>query len=263
MPLDDAPDEYRYMYRPEEVVLRPNVYVNGELPVDEHWFKIYMWDFMYYQEHAPYTEQLPQGFDLRHLTARYYGMTTWVDDMVGKLMQGLRANGLADDTVVLFMSDHGDNLGSHHLFNKNMLIEESIRIPMVWAGPGVVPGVNVEQVAQTIDVMPTVVDLCGGHVPDSVQGRSLSPILGGARASLEETGAYIETDKGEIGLRTPTHLYGMQLDDGNETAGNDSFFDLTVDPFEQNNQAGTDQQQGRGRDLRRQLCVWNDTTPRL
>ena len=264
MPLDDAPDEYRNMYRPEEVPLRPNVYVNGELPYDEHWFKVYLWDFLYYQEHEPHTELLPEGFDLRHLTARYYGLTTWVDDMVGRLMRGLRENGLAEDTVVVFMSDHGDNLGSHHLFNKSRLIEESIRIPMIWAGPGIAPGTNFEQVAQTIDVMPTGIDLCGGRIPDSVQGRSLSPILGGARASLEETGAYIETDKGEIGLRTTTHLCGVQLDEeGKETADNDSFFDLTVDPFEQSNLAGTDEQRGRGSELRRRLCAWNDVTPTL
>ena len=64
-----------------------------------------MWDFLYYLEHQPHSESLPDGFDLRHLTARYYGLTRWVDDMVGKLMEGLRQNDLAEDTIVVFLSD--------------------------------------------------------------------------------------------------------------------------------------------------------------
>ena len=61
---------------------------------DEHWFNVYLWDFLYYSLKLPHTMDLPGGFDLRTLTALYYGLTTWVDDMVGRVMDGLRANGL-------------------------------------------------------------------------------------------------------------------------------------------------------------------------
>ena len=64
------------MYGPDDVPLRPNVYVDGELARDEHWFRTYLWDFLYYQERLPHTAELPEGFDLRRLTALYYGMTT-------------------------------------------------------------------------------------------------------------------------------------------------------------------------------------------
>ena len=264
MPLDDAPDKYLYMYRAEDVPLRPNVYVNGKLPYDEHWFKVYMWDFLYYQEQEPYTEKLPERFDLRHLIARYYGLTTWVDDMVGKLMEGLQENDLTDETIVLFMSDHGDNLGSHHLFNKGRLIEESIRVPMIWSGPGIARTVNDRQVAQTIDVMPTIIDRCGGCIPDSVQGRNLSAVLSGVQDQLEESHAYIETDRGEIGLRTTDYLYGLQLDEeGNSTTEGDSFFDLNNDPYEMNNLAYTQRQKEIGAGMRSRLMHWNENTPRL
>ena len=264
MPLDDAPDKYLHMYRPEDVPLRPNVYVNGKLPYDEHWFKVYMWDFLYYQEHELHTENLSEGFDLRHLIARYYGLTTWVDDMVGKLMEGLHNNNLTEETIVLFMSDHGDNLGSHHLFNKSRLIEESIRVPMIWSGPGITRTVNDRQVAQTIDVMPTIVDQCGGYIPASVQGRNLSSVLSGAQDQLEESHAWIETDRREIGLRTTDHLYGLQLDKGgNPTSEGDSFFDLTIDPYEMHNLANTESQKEIGAEMRSKLLCWNETTPRL
>ena len=124
MPLADAPSEYLTMYEPDEVPLRPNVFLNGRMAHDEEWFRVYLWDFLYYARKLPHTLDLPEGFDLRRLMALYYGLTTWVDDMVGRLMAGLRANGLLDNTIVVFSSDHGDNLGSHHRFNKGLLIEE-------------------------------------------------------------------------------------------------------------------------------------------
>ena len=159
MPLADAPAEYLNMYDPDEMPLRPNVFLDGNMAYDEDWFKVYLWDFLYYSLKLPHTLELPQGFDLRAMTALYYGLTTWVDDMVGRLMAGLRANGLLDNTIVVFTSDHGDNLGSHHRFNKGLLIEESIRIPMIFHAPWLwEAGVNSSQVAQIVDVMPTVLE---------------------------------------------------------------------------------------------------------
>ena len=83
MPLADAPSEYLTMYDPEEVPLRPNVFLDGQMAYDENWFKVYLWDFLYYSLKLPHTLDLPEGFDLRAMTALYYGLTTWVDDMVG------------------------------------------------------------------------------------------------------------------------------------------------------------------------------------
>ena len=83
MPLADAPDKYLTMYAPEDVPLRPNVFVDGKMAHDEDWFKVYLWDILYYARKLPHTLDLPVGFDLRQLTALYCGLTTWVDDMWG------------------------------------------------------------------------------------------------------------------------------------------------------------------------------------
>ncbi len=259
MPLADAPEKYLNMYGPDEVPLRPNVYIDGELPWNEHLFKIYLWDFLYYEQHLPYTEYLPENFDLRHLVALYYGLTTWVDDTVGRLLNGIETSGLADNTIVVFLSDHGDNLGSQHRFNKMLLIEESIRIPMIFrSGHG--SKVNSTQVAQTIDVMPTILDLCGASVPTSVQGRSLAPILRGECAELAENGAFIETTRCEIGLRTSTHLYGRVLDGDLRSfaAEGGQFYDLRDDPYQQHNLfgSGADPEE----DLQERLAEWNAQT---
>ncbi len=263
MPLDDAPEEYLHMYSPDEVPIRDNVrQADGQLPFDENWFKIYLWDFLYYQEHLEHTEHLPEGFTLRHLIARYYGLTSWVDDQIGKLLQGLSANGLAQDTIVLFLSDHGDNLGSHGLFNKGRLIEESIRIPMVWWGPSrLAPQVRDGEVASIIDVMPTILDLAGGHTPATVQGRSLS-------AALHDEGdgpdhAFIETTGGEIGLRTPGHLCGLQLDEDRRTIRKRGgcLYDLETDPCEMTNLMATGEEPDVAAVLGNRLRDWHETTP--
>ena len=263
MPLDDAPEEYLHMYSPEQMPVRDNVWREDvSLPYDEHWFKIYLWDFLYYQERLPCTEHLPSGFNLRHMLARYYGMTSWVDNQVGCLLQGLRVNGLADDTVVVFLADHGDNLGSHGLFNKGRLIEESIRIPMIWWCPSLLqPHVRDDEVASIIDVMPTVLDLAGAHTPDSVQGHSLAPALLGEGEGPEH--AFIETTGGEIGVRTPGHLFGLQLEKDRRAVADDSgcFHDLVVDPFELTNLFGSATLATVAANLDDRLRDWHAETP--
>ena len=231
---------------------------------DEDWFKVYLWDFLYYSLKLPHTLDLPDGFDLRTLTALYYGLTTWVDDMVGRMMAGLRENGLLDNTIVVFTSDHGDNLGSHHRFNKGLLIEESIRIPMIFHAPWLwEASVNNSQVAQLVDIMPTVLEASGCAVPAHVQGRSLTPILTGEQQQLEENWGFIETSGGEIGVRTPTHLLGRRAlgrEGGAEEKAN-SFYDLRDDPFELNNLAGTGQQAQTAAELNALLTTWDKGTP--
>ena len=262
MPLMDAPEKYLKMYAPADVPLRENVRVNGRLPYDENWFKIYMWDFLHYKENlAP--KALPEGFDLRAMTALYYGMTTWVDDMVGRLMAELEATGLARDTIVVFLSDHGDILGSHHQFNKGRLIEESIRIPMIFRGPGAAPArVNHAQVASIVDVMPTLLEMAGAQVPAHAQGSSLAPVLAGAQEQLACADAFIETQKGTVGLRTPTHLYGVQLDKARRRIEDDRFcfYDLRADPYEYSDLARTGEQAELAADLRARLRDWNERT---
>ncbi len=264
MPLADAPEKYLTMYSADEVPLRPNVFLDGRMAHSEEWFKIYLWDFLYYSKKLPHTLELPEGFDLRELTALYYGLTTWVDDMVGRLMAGVRDNGLSENTIVVFVSDHGDNLGSHHKFNKGELIEESIRIPMIFHAPRLWPAsVNHSQVAQIVDIMPTVLEACGCAVPAHVQGRSLAPILSGECRQLEENWGFIETGGAEIGIRTPTHLYGLKVAADNSRLEDKPghFYDLRDDPYELNTLTGADHQQETAAALRSLLRAWHEKTP--
>ncbi|MHC4985208.1 MAG: sulfatase-like hydrolase/transferase [Planctomycetota bacterium] len=267
MPVADMPEKYLTMYDPADVPLRPNVFVDGEMYHDEDVFLIYLWDYLYYWYHLPENSVLPEGFDLRTLTALYYGATTWVDDMMGKLMAELESNGLADNTIVVFTSDHGDNLGSHHTWNKGLVMEESIRIPMIfWAPKLWQAGVNETQVAELMDIMPTLLDACGAQTPTSVQGDSLLPILTGQRTELDETDAFLETCSGFAGIRTPTHTYGMTLTgDGLRQIEDPDycFYDNREDPYQTTNLIGTDAQADLAATLKQRVLDWHASTPWL
>lgn len=262
---------YHDMYPPDEIPLRDNVFIDGEMAYSDRWFKIYtIWDYFTRWMEKP-TDRLPEGMTLRHLIAWYYGMVTMVDDMIGRLTSALEAFDLVDDTVVVFHSDHGDNLGSHGLFNKQCLYEESIRIPLIFRMPGRnTSRTNAAQVAQTIDIMPTLLDVCGLPVPGTVQGRSLKPILDGTADILADDAAVIETDaiffgRPCLGIRTPTHLYGMKLTEDARHIEQEAawFFDLRQDPYETNNLAETDGQAALATELRERLRHWHAATPWL
>jgi arylsulfatase A-like enzyme len=266
MPLLDAPDQYLTMYSPDEIPLRPNVWIDGQLPVDDMWFRIYLWEFQYYWHRQPWTEELPDGFDLRAMTALYYGLVSWIDDLVGRLMASLDQAGMAENTIIVFTSDHGDNLGSHHRWNKDSLNEEAIRIPMIFHAPGRwVPAVNVSQVASLIDLMPTLLAACHDEPPADTQGRDLTPILTGQREALDETYSVIETSQGDIGIRTPTHMYGINRPswwrDNKETEF--TFHDLRSDPYQLTNLIDTSQQAELARALAAVADRYDQTTPWL
>lgn len=269
MPLADAPEIYTEMYSPGEVPLRENVWLDGQLARDDNWFKIYLWDFLYYQQRLPHTQELPDGFDLREMTALYYGLTTWVDDKVGELLNAIEESGIADDTLLLFTSDHGDNLGSHGYFNKGLLIEESIRVPMIYRWPAVLePQHNTAQVASIVDVMPTLLGLVDLEIPETVQGTDLASVLRGEVKTTGENMAIIETGQWGIGTRTLTHVYGVPMENP-ESAGPASaltddghmFHDLRSDPFEFHNLVDSREQEDLAVNLRNRLLQWDQETP--
>lgn len=264
-PMSDGPERYLTMYRPEEIPIRANVDLSERLPEQDHWFKVYRWDYRYYNFHLPYTEVLPADFDLRRVIAEYYGMTTWVDDAIGRMLATLDATGLADDAVVIFSSDHGDYLGSHGRVQKGDLHEESIRIPMLLRWPAALRhGTVTDQVMGLVDVMPTVLGLLGQPVPAHVHGRDLTPVVRGERPALDDNSAVVETGRG-VGIRTPTLLYGLPFSRGTRdlAAAPHYVWDLAADPFELHNLAGSSELPEVTRDLDRRLRDWHAHTPWL
>ena len=268
MPVDDAPERYKTMYDRDTVPLRPNVFEDGKPAHDENWFRIYLYDYLYYNHHLPYTMEPLGEFDLRDLTALYCGATTWADDQLGELMRLLDENGIADDTIIVFTSDHGDNLGSHQLFNKDQLYEEAVRIPMIFHWPGTLaPKAVTSQVASLVDVAPTLLSLAGVAIPSTAQGTDLAAVTRGEAETTGENAAFIETSPGPVGVRTLTHLYGVQKErtPDRRTAQvidpDHIFFDVVNDPLEEDNMAKTGRDRALADTLKERVLRWDRETP--
>jgi arylsulfatase A-like enzyme len=110
----------------------------------------------------------------------YYRLVERVDAEIGKVLAAIDELGLADDTLVVFASDHGDGEGAHRWSNKQALYEECIRVPLILTGPGVQTGRVVDTpVAAALDLMPTLCDAAGASMPEGRLGRSLLPAAAG------------------------------------------------------------------------------------
>ncbi len=260
-PFGDAPEKYLKMYDPAEVPIRPNVDLDTPLKDQERWFNIYRWDFRYYTYMLPETTRLPAGYSLRHLTAEYYGLVTWVDDTVGRMLRVLDRTGLADNTIVVFTSDHGENLGSLGLVQKGGPNEESIRIPMIVRGPGVTIGVNDSHVGSLVDLAPTLLSLGGLATPTHFHGRDLSALCRGVSCDARPE-AYVEHSWGAA-VRSLTHTYFLPFANaGHQLAGKpQQYYDMENDPYQMKNLAGADRLPGPAGELDRLLRVWDARTP--
>ena len=117
--------------------------------------------------------------DWRRVIANYWGLCSQVDTYVGEMLATLEACGLAENTIVVFTSDHGDMMGSHRLIAKGFMFEEAVRVPLMIRLPGQTAGRRVRGPVSQIDLVPTLLDLLGQPAPDSLQGRSLRGLCEG------------------------------------------------------------------------------------
>ena len=124
-------------------------------------------------------EVLEDATYAQELRAAYAASTSYVDHQVGLVVDALEASGMADDTIVVVWSDHGFQLGEHNMWAKHTLFEQALRSPLMIRYPGLRdPGVTTEAVVETVDLFPTLLELCGLPQPDAaLNGQSLVPHL--------------------------------------------------------------------------------------
>ena len=119
-----------------------------------------------------------QPGDFAEVRRHYYGLCSQIDAGVGQVLQCLQSQGLADDTIVVFGSDHGDFLGEHGLLYKEHLYEGSLHVPLVIHDPrSQRHGTRCRSLTETVDIMPTLLELADVPAPPGLRGRSLCPAL--------------------------------------------------------------------------------------
>jgi choline-sulfatase len=123
----------------------------------------------------PFPEEMVRG--ARHT---YFALTTRVDDQIGRILSALERSGQAEDTLVVYTSDHGELLGEHALWNKSSLLEESAHVPMIFSWPGTLPsGRNVEECVSLVDLTATMFAAGGAGNSLPTDGRDLLPVASG------------------------------------------------------------------------------------
>ncbi len=98
---------------------------------------------------------------VRIALAAYYGMVSFLDDNIGRVLKALRDTGLEGDTLVVYTSDHGDNLGTRTFWGKSNMYEEAVGVPLILKGPGIPAGRRVATPVSLVDAYPTIIDAVG------------------------------------------------------------------------------------------------------
>jgi arylsulfatase A-like enzyme len=142
---------------------------------------------------------------VRLIRAAYYGMVALIDDSVRRMIEVLERRGLRQNTVILYVTDHGELLGDHGLILKGPLHYESLlRVPFVWNGPShLAGGHTVGGLAGLIDLFPSILDLAGIPIPAGTQGKTLIRQLRGESDRAHDQ-VYVENDADVLGLRLRT-----------------------------------------------------------
>ncbi len=122
----------------------------------------------------------------KRLLHAYYACISYVDAQIGRLLEALDENGLSDNTVIVLFGDHGYHLGDHGLWNKLTDFEQSTRVPLIIAAPGMKKGVHSESVVEFLDIFPTICELTDTPHPQQLDGTSLVPVLKNNKAKVKD-----------------------------------------------------------------------------
>lgn len=167
--------------------------------------------------------------------AAYYASVSYMDAQVGKVLKALEEEGLNDNTIVIFTSDHGFHLGEHQFWMKVSLHEESAKVPLIIKVPGKKPAVS-KSFAELIDLYPTVAELAGLELPNAVQGKSLVGTLDNPAHEVRDMAFSVSKWRGKhlFLLRNKKWAFIQYEEDG---AGGMELFDMVNDPQQFNNLA--------------------------
>ncbi len=231
-----APKKYFELYPLDKIVL-PTVSPDHKIGVPNAAF------LSFKKEEETLTDDLR-----KKATQAYLASISFMDAQVGRMINELDRLKLADDTVIVFTSDHGYHMGEHGLWQKRSIFEESARVPLIIVNPkSKITNASSPRTVEMLDIYPTLADLCSLKFPDYLDGKSLKPLLDNTSSSWDRP-AITQTMFNKIqgySLRTERFRY-TEWNNGKEGV---QLYDHTNDPKELKNLAADPQHQNTIKDL--------------
>ena len=199
---------------------------------------------------------------VQQMISDYYGLITLNDDWIGNLLDRLDTLGLADHTLVVFTSDHGEMLGDHGMLSKFVFFEGSSHIPLLMRLPGVIPaGTVVKAPVAQIDLFSTILDYCGmgGHASE---GASLRPLIEGKEDGSGRSAVSEWNSAAVPGFMVCDGRWKLLFGHGRLARSVDALYDLQSDPYELHNLIASDadpeKSRAEGERMKSLLITWLD-----
>jgi len=242
-----APQRFKDIYKDADIQLDPNW---REAPLMQSFFNQgAMGDVSFRDSKAIIYPRAPAGAaggpprteaQMKEVIKAYYGDISCLDEQIGHLVEQLKANGLYDNTVIIYLADNGYHLGNHGLGNKITMHEESVRVPLFLHSPLLpVKHEKSDALVSSLDVFPTILDFAGVPALLQFMGKSLRPILNDSSATVRDhvVSECVGPPEKRLGtghrmVRTDHFKYILSSSD------EEAFFDLQTDPYELKNLFG-------------------------
>jgi arylsulfatase A-like enzyme len=234
------PERFRALYDPDALPL-PENFLAGH-PIDTG--------------HLRGRDETLAGFprdpaEIRRHIAEYYAMITHLDEGLGRLLATLQDQGELENTIIAFTGDNGLALGQHGLMGKQSSYDHSVRVPLIFSGPGIPRGERRDALVYLLDIFPTLCEMTGIDIPASVEGCSLAPCVMTAGRTVRNR-LYLAFEKTVRGV-TDGQWKLIEY-----ACGATQLFHLAEDPLEMHNLAEHGDQAGTVRKLRVELLRMRD-----
>jgi arylsulfatase A-like enzyme len=230
-----VPKQYADLYNPSELSVPPSI--SDDLK-----------NAPYQRSNNPFYLRYTNPEMMQQMKQVYYGMVTQIDDWVGKLLDELDRNGLSENTLIVFVSDHGEMMGDHGLNSKMKMYEGSVRVPLIMRLPGKIPaGTKVNTPVSHHDIFASVLDYTGMKIPEN-DGRSLRTLIDGKHDPVD----YAVSAWGQISNGGPfmirkgdwKMIVYLQMPDNKQNPVC-ALYNLKTDPLEMDNLIGNNPEKGK------------------
>ncbi|MBQ0734679.1 sulfatase [Aquimarina celericrescens] len=222
-----VPKKYWNLY-PEEEIEIPN---NRFWPKDAPGKRPFGFGELKKYQYVPKKYPVPDSI-VHRMNRGYRASISYVDQMIGDVLNKLKETGQDKNTIIVLWGDHGFHLGEHDLFCKHVTFQNTIQVPLIIKVPDMQSGKKVEGMVEYVDIFPTLCELTGLQKPETIQGKSFMPLLKNIKEKGKE---YIFSRfKTTVSVRSDRYFYVQFIDDKGIFV-NEMLFDHQTDPYENQN----------------------------